>query len=61
MPEPFCDWCSKNRFEVRRLFESGRKNYICDECVELCMSVMEEKKRARRDELRVLLEHRFKK
>ena len=57
MPEPFCDWCFKGRAEVRHLFESARKNYICDECAELCVSMVEKNQLTREEELRVLTEH----
>ena len=38
---PRCSFCGKNQDEVERLI-AGRNAYICNECVELCLSVMGE-------------------
>lgn len=37
-----CSFCNKSRNEVRVLI-SGPRAYICDECVELCMEIVQEK------------------
>ncbi len=38
---PRCSFCGKSQDEVERLI-AGRNAYICNECVELCLSVMGE-------------------
>ena len=37
-----CSFCSKNQHEVRNLIAGPPTVFICDECVELCMSIMRE-------------------
>ena len=37
----FCSFCGKNQNEVRKLV-AGPTAYICDECIELCRSIVEE-------------------
>ena len=38
----FCSFCGKNQNEVRKLV-AGPAAYICDECIELCRCIVEEK------------------
>lgn len=38
-PTLYCDFCGKSQHEVRKLI-AGPKNYICDECIELCMDII---------------------
>ncbi|MBN1380299.1 MAG: ATP-dependent Clp protease ATP-binding subunit ClpX [Deltaproteobacteria bacterium] len=37
----FCSFCGKNQNEVKKLV-AGPTAYICDECIELCRSIVEE-------------------
>ncbi|MDZ4163649.1 MAG: ClpX C4-type zinc finger protein, partial [Smithellaceae bacterium] len=39
----FCSFCGKTQHEVRKLV-AGPTAYICDECIELCKSIVEEEK-----------------
>lgn len=47
IPSPFlqpglrCSFCGLGEGEVERLFE-GRAGYICDECVEVCVQLLED-------------------
>lgn len=41
--EPRCSFCNKSQSEVRRLVKGPKEVYICDECVELCKEMLEEK------------------
>lgn len=36
-----CSFCGLGEGEVERLFE-GRSGYICDECVEVCIQLLED-------------------
>ena len=36
-----CSFCGKPQSEARRLI-AGPGVYICDECIELCMSILED-------------------
>lgn len=36
-----CSFCGKNQNEVQRLI-AGQGVYICNECVELCQSILED-------------------
>ena len=36
-----CSFCGKAQDEARRLI-AGPGVYICDECIELCMSILED-------------------
>ena len=36
----YCSFCGKSQHEVRKLI-AGPTVFICDECVELCMDIME--------------------
>lgn len=36
-----CSFCGRSQFEVRKLI-AGNNAYICDECVELCVEIIEE-------------------
>ena len=38
-----CSFCGKPQSEARRLI-AGPGVYICDECIELCMSILEDEK-----------------
>src|ERR1044071_7317199 len=38
---PSCSFCGKSKEEVKRLI-SGPKVYICDECLALCLEIVEE-------------------
>jgi ATP-dependent Clp protease ATP-binding subunit ClpX len=38
----FCSFCGKNQSEVRKLIP-GPAVYICDECIQLCSEIIEEK------------------
>lgn len=40
-PGPRCSFCGLGEGEVERLFE-GRAGYICDECVEVCLQLLED-------------------
>ena len=35
----YCSFCGKSQHEVRKLI-AGPSVYICDECVELCMGIV---------------------
>jgi hypothetical protein len=37
----YCSFCGKSQHEVRKLI-AGPSVYICDECAELCMDIIEE-------------------
>ena len=39
----YCSFCGKSQHEVRKLI-SGLSAFICDECVELCVSIIREAK-----------------
>jgi len=41
----FCSFCGKTQSEVKKLV-AGPTAYICDECIELCRSIVEEEKGA---------------
>ena len=38
-----CSFCGKPQSQVRRLV-AGPGVYICDECIELCMSILNDEK-----------------
>ena len=38
----YCSFCGKTEDQVRRLIAGPGDSYICDECVELCASIIEE-------------------
>ena len=38
-----CSFCGKPQNEARRLI-AGPGVYICDECIELCMSILDDEK-----------------
>jgi hypothetical protein len=40
-----CSFCNKTQNDVRKLI-AGPKVYICDECVRVCLKIMEEDDRA---------------
>jgi ATP-dependent protease Clp ATPase subunit len=53
----YCSFCGKSQHEVRRLI-AGPTEFICDECVELCMDIVKEDIRKRmsdRDGVKVLV------
>ena len=37
-----CSFCGKSQGQVRKLIAGPGNTYICDECVEICMEIMEE-------------------
>lgn len=37
-----CSFCGKGYDSVKRLIDSGRHAFICDECVELCYSIIKQ-------------------
>ncbi len=41
MKEVRCSFCGKTQEEVRKII-AGLNGYICDECIELCMDIIEE-------------------
>lgn len=43
-----CSFCRKNHTEVQNLF-AGPHAFICDECAELCMRLILEKRQAARE------------
>ena len=38
----YCSFCGKSQNEVKKLIAGPNNVYICDECVELCRSIIEE-------------------
>jgi len=40
-----CSFCGKSQREVRKLI-AGPTVFICDECVELCMDIMDEENKS---------------
>ena len=44
----YCSFCGKSQHEVRKLI-AGPTVFICDECVELCMSILREEQTLPRD------------
>ena len=42
-----CSFCNKGQEEVRRLIAGPSQVYICDECVQLCREIIEERAQAR--------------
>lgn len=48
MTAPFhCSFCAKSQHEVRKLIV-GPAAFICDECVELCVAIVDEERPLRR-------------
>lgn len=46
-PKPQCSWCHKPDDDVAFLIASPtdyRRAYICDECVTICVSIIEERR-----------------
>ena len=41
-PKEACSFCGKSYDSVRRLIQGGHKTFICDECVELCYSIIKQ-------------------
>lgn len=37
---PLCSFCGKTKSEVNHLISSGNKAKICDECVDLCVEIL---------------------
>jgi len=37
-----CSFCGKSYDSVRRLIRGGHNTFICDECVELCHSIIQQ-------------------
>lgn len=42
-----CSFCEKDQHEVESLI-AGRDVYICDECVQLCVSILNDKENEKR-------------
>lgn len=40
--QPRCSFCNKTQAQVRRLMSGPDNLYICDECVTLCMSILQD-------------------
>ena len=38
----FCSFCYKSQYQVQKLVAGGDNLFICDECVELCMEILQE-------------------
>ena len=38
-----CSFCGKTQEQVRKLIAGPNDIYICDECVELCAEIVDEK------------------
>lgn len=38
--DEICSFCSKPRVEVKKLIQGDDNVFICDECVELCVTVL---------------------
>ena len=47
----YCSFCHRNQEEVERLISGPEEVYICDECVGLCVEIMEEEKQQEAREL----------
>jgi ATP-dependent Clp protease ATP-binding subunit ClpX len=50
----FCSFCGKNQKEVKKLI-AGPAVYICDECIQLCSEIIEEKTEKEAGELANLM------
>ena len=37
-----CSFCNKTQDQVRKLVAGPKGVYICDECIEVCMEIMED-------------------
>ena len=37
-----CSFCSKSRKDVTKMIVGGSKTSICNECVKLCVEILEE-------------------
>jgi ATP-dependent protease Clp, ATPase subunit len=44
MVQQVCSFCSKPKSEVKMLISGPNSMYICDECIELCHSIVEQSK-----------------
>ena len=44
-PEEQCTFCSKTRRQVRNLIAGPPGVYICNECIEICNSILQEEQR----------------
>lgn len=42
-----CSFCGKGQKEVKKLI-AGPSVYICDECIDLCMDIIDEEKEDRK-------------
>lgn len=42
----YCSFCGKSQHEVQQLI-AGPTVFICDECVDLCMTIVEERRKAK--------------
>ena len=46
-----CSFCGKSQSEVKKLV-AGRGVYICDECIDVCISIVHEEKYEKEKELK---------
>lgn len=49
--EVFCDYCGKHNDFVETMI-AGVKGHICDECVELCVKLIEERRKEKNENLK---------
>ena len=50
--KPFCDFCEKSNDEVDVMIAaSENKIHICNECVDLCVKIIEDRKKEKTDEV----------
>ena len=43
---PFCNFCGKNKHQVRKLLAGNDNTHICDSCVDLCYDIVNSEKSA---------------
>lgn len=48
-----CSFCGKSYNDVRRLIRGSRDTFICDECVDLCHSIVQQEAASERDSLQM--------
>ena len=54
----YCSFCGKSQHEVAQLI-AGPGNFICDECVEMCMQIVLTHRTEKRPPLALKVETRF--
>lgn len=47
-PTIYCSFCNKSQHEVRKII-AGPTVFICDECVDLCVTICAEDRQATRE------------